>query len=87
MGISVDPVKSHQEFIAKHGLEKLTLLSDEEEKVVTIYDADHWLFPVASRVYIIVDKNRNIVFREDTGFSLLENQTETLLKVIDGKLK
>ena len=52
-----------------------------------MYDAEHWLFPVASRVYMVIDKNRNIHFREDTGFGLLENQTDTLLKVIDEKLQ
>jgi len=77
----------HREFIANQNLDDLTLLSDVDKKVVETYDADHWLFPVASRVYMIVDKNRTIVFREDTGFGRLEDQTETLLKVIDGKLK
>ena len=52
-------------------------------RVVRAYDAKHWLLPVASRTYIIIDKDRRILFRENTGFSLLENQTETLIRNID----
>jgi len=55
--------------------------------VIKLYGAEHWLLPVAKRVYIIVDKDRRIVFYRDTGLSLLENQTETLLKGIDTGLK
>ncbi len=55
--------------------------------MVKTYGVKHWLLPVAKRVYIIVDKERNILYKKDTGFSLLENQTETLLKKIDSSLK
>jgi thioredoxin-dependent peroxiredoxin len=37
LGISPDPIKSHQKFIEKHGLPFL-LLADEEHKVAELYD-------------------------------------------------
>ena len=61
----------------------MTLLSDQEMQVIRADDAKHLLLPVASRVYIIIDKDRRILSRENTGFSLLENQTETLIRNID----
>lgn len=83
IGISKDSTASHRKFIAKHKLNDLPLLSDQEMRVIRAYDAKHWLLPVASRIYIIIDKDRRILFRENTGFSLLENQTETLVRNID----
>lgn len=83
LGISKDSSESHREFIDKHDLNDLTLLSDTDRRVIRLYDADHWLLPVASRVYIVVDKNRKIVFRQDAGLSLLDDQTRTLIQAID----
>lgn len=83
MGISRDSAESHRNFIKKHGLNDISLLVDEKGEIAKIYDADHWLLPVSRRVYIIVDKKRNIIFRKDMGFALLENQTETLIQEID----
>ena len=37
MGVSVDPVKSHAKFAAKHEL-PFTLFADEEKEVVKLYD-------------------------------------------------
>jgi len=51
--------------------------------VIKLYKTDHAILPVSKRVYIIVDKQGNIVYRNDTGFSLLENQTQTLIGEID----
>jgi hypothetical protein len=34
-----------------------------------------------------MDKQRNIVYRKDTGFALLENQTQTLIGEIDSNIK
>jgi hypothetical protein len=65
----------------------MTLLVDEKGKIAKIYDAHHWLLPVAKRVYIIVDRKRNIIFKKDMGFALLENQTETLIKEIDKSIQ
>lgn len=79
-------MESHRKFIKKHGLDDLTLLSDEDGKITSTYNADHWLLPVASRVYIIVNKDRKIVYRKNKGISLLKDQTETLLKAIDEQL-
>ncbi|MBA2882742.1 peroxiredoxin [Desulfosalsimonas propionicica] len=77
---------SHRKFIEKHDLDDLTLLSDEDGKITGIYNADHWLLPVASRVYIIVNKDGRIVYRKNKGIFLLKNQTETLLQAIDEQL-
>ena len=79
-------MESHRKFIKKHGLADITLLSDEKGEISKIYNADHWLLPVASRVYIIVNKDREIVYRKNKGIFLLKNQTETLLKVIDERV-
>ena len=87
IGISRDSAKSHRDFIAKHGLSEITLLTDEKGEVAKLYGADHKLLPVAKRVYIIMDKQRNIVYRKDTGFALLENQTQTLIGEIDRNIK
>jgi len=48
-------------------------------EIAKIYGADHWLLPVSKRVYIIMDKQMRIVYRKDTGFDLLPNQTQTLI--------
>ncbi|NLD79659.1 MAG: AhpC/TSA family protein [Deltaproteobacteria bacterium ADurb.Bin151] len=87
IGISRDSAKSHSDFIAKHGLSGITLLTDEKGEVAKLYGADHKLLPIAKRVYIIMDKQRNIVYRKDTGFALLENQTQTLIGEIDSNIK
>ncbi len=79
----MDSIESHRRFVSRHGLHDLTLLSDTEGKIAEIYDADHWLFPVASRTYLIVDKERKILFREKTGIFPLKDQTKTLLREID----
>ena len=86
-GISVDSPESHRKFIEKHSLKDITLLSDESKETVKKYGTKHWLLPVSKRVYIIVNSSGEIIYRKDTGFSLLENQTETLLNVIDRKIK
>jgi len=83
IGISKDSTESHRAFIAKHQLTALTLLSDEKGIVTKLYKTDHALLPVSKRVYILIDKTGNIVYRKDTGFALLENQTETLMGEID----
>lgn len=87
IGISRDSAKSHRDFIAKHNLSSLTLLTDEKGEVAKIYGADHKLLPFSKRVYIIMDKQRNIVYKKDTGFALMDNQTQTLIGEIDRKLK
>lgn len=85
-GISRGSAQSHREFINKHGLSNITLLTDEKGKIATLYDADHWLLPVSRRVYLLVDPALNIVFRKDTGFSLLDDQTQTLVREIEKNL-
>ena len=65
----------------------MTLLVDEKGKIAKIYDADHWLLPVSRRVYMIIGKQMNIVYRKDMGFALLENQTETLIGEIDRTIR
>lgn len=87
IGISRDSAQSHRAFIAKHGLSALTLLSDEKGVVTGLYKTGHALLPVSKRVYILVDKQGNIVYRKDTGFDLLENQTQTLIGEIDRKIQ
>ncbi len=62
-------------------------MTDEKGEVAKHYGADHKLLPIAKRVYIIMDKQRNIVYRKDTGFALLENQTKTLIGEIDSNIK
>jgi len=74
---------SHRKFIAESGLHDITLLSDPDRRVIKLYGAKHGFLPVARRVYIVVDRNRQILFRQDKGFSLLEDQTQTLIDAID----
>jgi len=76
-------VESHQEFISKHSLDGITLLSDTDGSVAKLYGAYHWLFPVAGRVYFLVDSDREIVFQKKQRIFPLEDQTETLMKQID----
>ncbi len=87
MGISADSPESHRKFIEKHKLLNITLLSDTDKSVIKKYNTKHWLLPVSKRVYIIVDSTGNIIFRKDTGFSLLENQTATLISEIERNLR
>jgi peroxiredoxin len=91
MGLSRDSAESHRSFIAKHKLNDLTLLVDEKGKIAKLYKADHWLLPLSRRVYIIIDKDMNVIYRKDMGFvlgfGLLENQTQTLLDEIDQNIK
>lgn len=65
----------------------MTLLVDEKGKIAKIYDADHRLLPLSRRVYLIIDKQMNIIYRKDMGFALLPNQTQTLLGEIDSKIQ
>lgn len=51
------------------------------------YGTKHWLLPVSKRVYIIVNSSGEIIYRKDTGFSLLENQTKTLIDVIESNMR
>lgn len=60
---------------------------DEKGKIAKTYDADHWLLPLSKRIYLIIDKKMNIVYRRDMGFALLPDQTETLLDEIDRNIK
>ena len=86
LGISRDSAKKHRKFIADQTLTDITLLTDEKGRVAKQYNADHWLLPVSRRVFILVDTDLNILYREDTGFSLLKNQTETLIREIERNL-
>ena len=61
----------------------MTLLVDEKGKIAKLYEADHWLLPISRRVYLIIDQNRNIIYRKDMGFALLPDQTQTLIGEID----
>lgn len=83
LGISRDSAQSHRDFIAKHGLVNVTLLTDEKGDIIKTYGANHGLLPVSKRVYLLVDKQMRIVYRKDTGFDLLPNQTQTLIAEID----
>lgn len=86
MGISLDSPESHRDFIQKHGLGDLTLLSDKEGRVAEQYGAKSWLLPVAKRVYLVVDKEGQIVFKKKKFIFPLKKQSETLLEVIDARL-
>jgi len=83
LGISVDSKESHQEFIAKNGLSSITLLVDADGKTAMAYNSLHMEYKVANRGYFIVDRNRVVVFKHMEDFSLLENQTKTLIDAID----
>ena len=85
-GISRGSAQSHRDFIKNQDLTGITLLTDENGKIAKRYDADHWLLPVSRRVYLLVDPELDIVFREDTGFFLLEDQTRTLVREIENNL-
>lgn len=65
----------------------MTLLVDEKGKIAKLYEADHWLLPISRRVYLIIDQNRNIIYRRDMGFALLPDQTQTLIGEIDRGIK
>lgn len=82
----MDSIESHLDFMDKHGLHDLTLLSDAEGEVVSAYDTEHWLLPVSRRVFILVNRNREIVFRRDAGLGALPDQTATLIGAIDAHL-
>lgn len=86
MGISLDSPESHRDFIQKHGLTDLTLLSDKKGRVAERYGAKSWLLPVAKRVYLVVDKEGQIVFKKKKFIFPLKKQSETLLEVIDSRL-
>ncbi|MBN2297309.1 MAG: redoxin domain-containing protein [Deltaproteobacteria bacterium] len=83
LGISVDSVESHREFISKHSLDGITLLSDTDGSVAKLYDAYHRLFGVAGRVYFLIDSDRRIIYQKKQRIFPLKDQTETLMKQID----
>lgn len=64
----------------------MTLLVDEKGKIAGLYDADHRLLPLSRRVYLIIGKQMNMVYRKDMGLGLLPNQMSTLLGEIDSKI-
>lgn len=65
----------------------MTLLVDEKGTIAKLYDADHWLLPLSKRVYVIIDKKMNIIYRNDMGFALLPDQTKTLIGEIERNIK
>jgi len=65
----------------------MTLLVDKKGAIAKLYDADHRVLPLSKRVYVIIDKNMKVIYRKDMGFALLENQTETLIREIDDKMR
>jgi len=79
----VDSVEFHREFISKHSLDSITLLSDTDGSVAKLYGAYHWLFPVAGRVYLLIDSDRKIVYKKEQKIFPLKDQTETLMKQIE----
>lgn len=83
----MDSPESHRKFIEKHSLKDITLLSDKKKETIKKYGTKHWLLPVSKRVYIILNSSGEIIYRKDTGFSILENQTKTLLDVIDKNIR
>jgi thioredoxin-dependent peroxiredoxin len=87
LGLSRDSAESHRNFIAKHGLNNMTLLVDDGGKIAKLYDADHWLLPLSKRVYLIIDQKMNVIYRKDMGFALLPDQTETLIGEIERNVK
>jgi len=52
-----------------------------------MYDADHWMLPLSKRVYVIIDKKMNVIYRNDMGFALLPDQTQTLIEKIERNIK
>lgn len=86
LGISLDSTQSHRQFIKKHGLTDLTLLSDEAGEVARRYDAKSWLLPVAKRVYLVVNKEGQIVFKKEKFIFPLKDQTKTLIQAIDDNI-
>jgi len=65
----------------------MTLLVNEKGRIAKKYEADHWLLPLSKRVYLIVDREMNIIYRNDMGFALLPDQTRTLMEEIDRYIK
>ncbi len=65
----------------------MTLLVDRKGVVAKRFGADHPVLPLSKRVYLVIDQNMKVVYRKDMGFALLENQTETLLREIDEKIR
>lgn len=63
------------------------MLVDEDGKTAQAYNSFHKDYKIANRGYFIVDRSRRILLRHIEGFSLLENQTETLIDVIDRTIK
>ncbi len=59
------------------------MLVDTGGKTAQAYNSFHEDYKIANRGYFIVDKNRNILLKHIEGFSLLNNQTKTLIDVID----
>ncbi len=86
LGLSRDSAESHRKFIAKHKLYNMTLLVDEKGKIAKRYDADHWILPLSKRVYLVIDRKLNVIYRKDMGFDLLPDQTQTLIREIDAKI-
>ncbi len=65
----------------------MTLLVDRKGGVAKTYGADHPVLPLSKRVYLVIDRNMKVIYRKDMGFALLENQTDTLLREIDEKIR
>ncbi len=64
LGLSKDPVKSHDKFVAKHGL-TLTLLSDEGGETVEAYGA--WVEKsMYGKKYMGIDRSTFLIDREGT---------------------
>ncbi len=67
----------------------MTLLSDSNAAVARSYGVFLGLGSsgVTKRAYLLVDKNRRIVYKHIEGLGLLDEQSATLLKAVDDLIK
>jgi peroxiredoxin len=78
-------VESHHAFASAISPD-ITLLSDPDASVVKSYDVFLGLGSkgVTKRAYLLLDKNRTILYKHLDGVTVLDNQSDTLIKSIDG---
>ena len=77
IGISSDPPQKHKSFIDKYNLQ-FSLLSDENGKIATLYDANGWFFP---KRFTYVINPQGIIINVYKDFNI-DTHSEDILKFI-----
>lgn len=81
VGISTDSIESHKSFADEYNF-PFPILSDENSKVINLYDVKSWFPNRAARAVVVINKNGKIAYHKAQAVSLLRPKDEDVLAAI-----